>query len=125
VLLILLPGPAAAGPYTFTEIANTTDPIGFHDFLQPPSINDNGEVAFYARMAPLGTADVIFRGSGGPLTEIVRTTPGGVSPLQFTPPSINNTGTVAFVGARPQQFVPGGVAGYFTGSGGPLTEIHV
>jgi len=81
------------------------------------SMNDAGTAAFVAGREA-GVNFGVFRGNGGPVTNIADTqSHGGFSINSFGPTSINNLGVVAFQAATPSS------AGIFTGSGGPITSI--
>ena len=95
-----------------------------------PSINDNGEVAFKSSLSGTAANDGIFRGSGGPLTQIVRkgqTVAGdgvGTYDLLLSPGVFNDAGQVAFkanlIGTSAGAANNNGI---FRGSGGAVTEI--
>jgi hypothetical protein len=124
LLAALLTGPldgsSAAATYTYTNVADSSGPLGFlkadsFDFLSPPAISAGGVVAFSSTIDAGGTG--VFTGSGGALTPIAVTGDGGFALL--TPNvSINAGGVVAFTG----RLGPG-VDGVFTGNGGPVNTI--
>jgi hypothetical protein len=103
--------PANTGPYTFTNIADTTGPFNF--FNPVALINARGTVAFSAGLDAGGLG--IFIGSGGRITTIVDT--GGPLNATFFP-AINAGGTVAFVAE-----LDAGGKRIFVSRGGPLTTI--
>jgi hypothetical protein len=76
----------------FTTIATTAGPIGA--FLRPPSLGDEGVVAFHALLDG-GAGQAIMKGSGGPLTTVADTE-GPFSFFGFNGPSVNSHGLVAF-----------------------------
>jgi len=108
ILLFNLPvnGHTASTLYNFIPIADNS---GSFDLLFPPSINNNGTVAFLATLRSGGES--ILKGSGGPLTTIADTN-GPFSDFGRGT-SINDAGRVAFRGD----------SGVFTGDGGPLTTV--
>jgi hypothetical protein len=77
---------------TFTTIATTAGPIGA--FFRPPSLSDEGVVAFHALLDG-GAGEAILKGSGGPLTTVADTD-GPFSSFGFNGPSVNSQGLVAF-----------------------------
>lgn len=94
------------GSGAVTQIARTAQPMpggGSIDGVSWPTLNDAGQVAFYATItgAPASAAG-IFLGDGGPITKIARTGDGPVpgwiirsfDPVGGLP--INNSGWVAF-----------------------------
>lgn len=110
---------------TITAIATTNGPFsgfGVEDGRSSDqyslSINNNGSVAFIARLDAGGEG--VFASSGGPTTTIADTSPA--SPFRgFSGPNINDNGTVAFYAVqRPPQ---GYQQGIFTGTGGATTAI--
>jgi hypothetical protein len=142
--LALSVGNAAAIPYTFTNIADSSGP--FAEFGFWPALNNRGTVAFPARLDISGEG--IFTGRGGPITtipdsigrgagppsindsgmvafstggEIVTSKGGHTTTLYMVESfgglvSLNNHGTVAFAAFGPECCL-------FTGSGGPTTKI--
>ena len=98
--------------YTFTIIAEakggTSGPI--EEFAGNPTINNFGTVAFVARLPQevVSTREVVFTGSGGPLTTI-----GG-------PPGNRIAGSAAINDAGEVTFL-NGPTGVFKGSGGSVT----
>lgn len=119
-LSLLASQEAGATTFTFTKIADTT---GSFSFLQPPSINNKGKVAFEASLDAGGEG--IFTGSGGQITTITDTKKFATTttgPLSFSVPSINDRGTVAFTAVR-RTIEANVFVGIFTGNGGPLTTI--
>jgi hypothetical protein len=101
----------AGGPIT-TIATNGGTAFGF--FGGFPSINDAGQVAFWAATPGL-TDFVIHRGSGGATTLIASRVGEGFSTL-FDGPSMNSAGTVAMRGGPP--------VGVYLGSGGSLTPLY-
>jgi hypothetical protein len=119
------------GPLTDIVRAGQTTPDGsrlFELFSQNsvPVLNSSGQVAFDAYFnSPDGfTPQGIYRGDGGPLTEIARRgqpAPGGGT-LDYTfGPLINSAGQVAF-GAYTDEAAPNNRA-ILRGDGGSLTQI--
>ncbi len=115
----------ALANFSFVKIAdtNTTTADGDIKGILIPPVIDGGDVAFQAGMG--GSTVGIFRGSGGPLTKIVKSgdpAPNGVfNFLGTAAPSISN-GQVAFSGA----FGSGGLSSVhiFVGDGGdPATVV--
>ncbi len=106
--------PAAAVPYSFTQVAQTGGV--YSSFIYFPSINNGGEVAFSATLT--GGGEGVFRSTGGSATTIASTV---TSPQfgGFEDSSINDSGVVAF-GAVDTTLTALGV---FAGDGGPLTTI--
>ena len=101
-----------------TTIADESD--GFTSISGNPSINDFGAVGFDAN--PTGPdAELIARGSGGPLTEIARA--GNTQRFDsFTADvSLNNLGRVALTG----ELNADGDEGLFEGSGGPVATRYL
>jgi hypothetical protein len=86
--------PAPVGPYTFTNIADTTGPFSFFNAFAP--INEGGTVAFHAMLASGNFG--IFTGRGGTVTTIVEAG-GSITAPSF--PDINAGGTVSFVADLP------------------------
>ena len=89
--LALSAGNAAAVPYTFTNLYDTSGPFG--EFRTTPSLNNSGTVAFFA-ILDTGERGV-FTGSGGPTTTIADEG-GRFIELPPSSPSLNESGTVAF-----------------------------
>jgi hypothetical protein len=107
------PGTAAgATNYTFIKIADSAGQ--FSTFAASASINDSGQVAFFATLDAGGGG--IYVGKNGSITPIA-TTAGPYSALGATA-GINNSGTVAFHA----NFDAGG-SGILTSSGGTVTNI--
>jgi hypothetical protein len=108
---------ASADSYTLTKIADTSD--GFFFGTSPPSINNQGTVAFRALLSgnpALGFG--VFTGQGGSV-DLIADASGPLSGFVSSALSINDAGIVSFIaGLDP----PGGV-GIFAGSGGPLIPI--
>jgi len=113
VLLFALPYVVQAGPYTFTNIADSSGL--FSGFFTVAPVNASGTVAFSA-LLDTGGSGGIFTGSGGPTTTIAD--PSGPFAFFSEDVSINASGTVAF-----RAFPDAGGQGIFTGSGGPTTTI--
>lgn len=68
-------------------------------FYYPPSINNKGDIAFYATITGSGPASGIFLYSGGKVTAVAlagQSGPGGTFVGFKQPPAINNNGNVAF-----------------------------
>lgn len=93
-----------------------------------PEINDVGQVAFVAAIGGYG-ASGIYRGSGGPLTEIARIgdlAPGGGTYAAFrsaTSVAMNNAGEVAFL-ARLNTVAPGvQPSGVYVSDGSTVIEV--
>jgi len=76
-------------------------------FMGSPSINANGTVAFFSLRSERGAPAGIFTGNGGPLTNLVNSSPSGFT--GFGNVAINDSGTVVFRG-----ILPGGNEGVFT-----------
>jgi hypothetical protein len=115
ILLFNLPvnGHAESISYNYVLIADTS---GSLDLLFPPSINNNGTVAF---LATLQSGDKhVLAGNGGPLT-VIADTNGVLSDFGRVTP-INDAGTVVFRGT-----LDDGSKGIFTSNGGQLTTIAV
>lgn len=125
---ILLSGaPQGASALTFgaLAIADTRAGSAFHAFngdamflagySPAPSINNGGQVAFWAQ-TDTGSREGVFRGAGGTVTTIFETT----EPMQILNqlPAISPSGVVAFSGTGPD-----GVEGVWTGGGGALTGV--
>ena len=95
---------------SFITIASDPD-----HFVQKPSINEFGTVAFYDQFFDESFQQVfsVVTGSGGPLTTVADTT-GPFSGFGFRGPAINNDGDVAFFAELDSdEFPPPG--GIFTG----------
>jgi hypothetical protein len=111
-----------ADDYSFVEIARTSGlgESGFVEFLSSASINNLGEVAFFAKdgLAQLG----VYRSDAAGAETIAHTSGGVFNAFQGTP-AINDAGQVAFNGAL--QHPMGGIAGFgfFRGDGGAITTI--
>lgn len=118
-LSLVATGEAKANTYTFTKIADSYGRFSSFDF---PSINNQGTVAFRARLDVGGEG--IFTGSGGQTKTITTSSnfPSSISPVVFSIPSINDSGRVAFTAAR-QRLEGNAFIGLFTGNGGSLTTI--
>jgi hypothetical protein len=106
----------AAGPYAFTNIADTTST--YSEFYPSragriPSINNHGEVAFWAVLVD-GT-ETIRRRSGNQVDTIADNS-GLLSTIGS--PSISDNGVVVF-----NATADDGRAGVFAGSGGPVATI--
>ena len=112
VISLALPGSARAGQ-VFTNIIDSTSP--YTDFVGP-SLNNNGDVAFYAAIKTGGFG--IFR-SDGTTTTTIATTTGTQFGNVYGTPSINDSGVVAFTGSGSAG------TGIFAGSGGAVTTIAV
>ena len=108
--LALSVGNAAAVPYTFTNIVDSSG--GFGSFAGN-LVNNSGTVAFVGLLDTLEQG--IFTASGGPITTIADTS-GPFSDVFGS--SLNNSGTMAFL-----AYLDTGEQGIFTGSGGPTTTI--
>jgi hypothetical protein len=116
--------PALAG-YTYTRIA-TTD--GFLDSFNPPAINNQGSLAFFAWRDAGGQG--IYRADGTSLTTIAETADPGFYSLTgcgsfqlVNDPDISDAGAVAF---RAYTFDPDTwncVEAIYLGGGGPPTPI--
>ncbi|HEX2473617.1 MAG TPA: choice-of-anchor tandem repeat NxxGxxAF-containing protein [Lacipirellulaceae bacterium] len=107
---------SAAGPYAFTNIADTTST--YSEFYpsragRTPSINNHGEVAFWAVL--LDGTEAIRRRSGNQIDTIADNS-GMLSTIGS--PSISDNGVVVFAATADD-----GRAGVFAGSGGPVTTI--
>ena len=101
-----------------TTIADESD--GFTSISGNPSINDFGAVGFDAN--PAGPdAELIARGSGGPLTEIARAGSAQRFDSFTADVSLNNLGRVAFTG----ELNADGDEGLFEGSGGPVATRYL
>jgi hypothetical protein len=106
---------------------------GTFSFIGQFSLNNQGDVAFYAPViantfAGADDDEAIFRRGKFGLTQIVRenqTPPGGLGVFNsFTPPSVNSSGSVAFWGAIRNASTPLiSTHGIYVGSGGGLTKI--
>jgi hypothetical protein len=105
-----------AGPYTFTNIADSDGDFGFT--FGAPSINSAGTAAFITN---LDNGDIgVFSGNGGATT--IALVSGPFASLGFGDnPTINTAGTVAFRGILDA----GNDDGIFTGAGGATTTIHL
>lgn len=92
-LLCLLPGPAAKAQnrHDFTQIA--TNSRGYAGYSLA-SINSSGTVAFSGE--PVGEAEGVFTGDGGPLTVVANRVSLPGASFYSVGPAINDTGTVAF-----------------------------
>lgn len=113
VLTLALMGNArAAGPYTFTKIADSND--GFALFSPYPSINNHGMVAFSARNAAGET--FIYAGDGGPL-HLIADSLGAYSNV-FSVPFINDAGYVSHNAA-----LDSGGGGVYVSNGTTTTTI--
>jgi hypothetical protein len=107
---------SAAGPYAFTNIADTT--ATYSEFYplragRLPSINKHGEVAFWASL--LDGTETIRKRSGNQVDTIADNS-GILSMIRS--PSISDNGTVAFTATTDD-----GRAGIFVGGGGTITTI--
>ena len=105
-----------AQSYTYTLIADT-QPGVFNGLMGLPSINAEGRVAFWARLASNNVSGV-YTGTGGTPALIAHENGpiGGVFAYGLT--SINNYGEVAFYAG-----LDNGKTGIFKSNGGPLTTI--
>jgi len=118
-----------------TQMARTgqaaPDGNGIFSSLSTPTLNQSGEVAFWAEMIDTsgGTADDrgIFRASDGAMVQIVRR--GQVAPdgngtfnSPNNQPALNNLGQVAFFGSI-SNASGNASTGTFTGSGGFITQV--
>ena len=104
-------GSAQAAPvtYSFTKIASTNDGYTFLD--NTASINNNGEVAFWAR--PEGISEgIIYVYRGGGIQEVVPAS--GI----IDSPSINDDGVVAY-----RAFLSGGGQAINKSDGTTVTEV--
>jgi hypothetical protein len=97
---------------SFVTIADDSGPISF---VQYPSINAQGVVAFQAFLDDGGAA--IYTGTGGPLTTIADTS-GQFASFGFNTPSINDSGVVAFT-----AFLDNGQQGLFVRSGSTMRRV--
>ena len=117
--LLSWPTSTAAGPYTFTIIADTNSEQ-FGRVSGAPTINNNGEVAFFGCQVDCAKdINGIYKGDGGIITTIAETF-SGFDPTNNTA-TINDHGNVAVVGVLDTGLGPR--AGVFVGDGGPLTII--
>jgi hypothetical protein len=102
-----------------TTIANTSGQFaGFVTglgFRESPSVNDAGQVAFFASLDSGGSG--VFVGDGATTTPIALAS-GGFGFVGT--PSLNSSGVVAFPASRP--LTDGGI-GIYVGSGGAVTPI--
>ena len=96
-----------------TTIATTAGPF---NTVQNPDINNSGTVAFSGALDPGPLPQYVASGTGEPFTIIAQTGVGGFTLLGLLNVAINDAGVVAFRGFNP-------TAGFFTGSGGPVTTI--
>jgi hypothetical protein len=109
--------PAQAVTFTFTKIADNSGPFSF---INGPSINDAGTVAFVAGLDAGGQG--IFTGNGTTTTTIADSS-GSFSNF-FSGTSINNSGTVAFTAildTLDTRDIP--EVGVFTSNGTTTTTI--
>jgi hypothetical protein len=96
-------------------------------FTDVGPLNDAGQVALAAVLDSTGASSAIFRGDGGPLTQVARegqAAPSGDGNLDSLPLSnlaLNNAGQVAFTATM--TGASGGIVGVFRGDGGPLTQV--
>ncbi len=111
---LLATAPAALAQYSFTLIADSTNPA-FSSFGLSPSINSTGMVAFHARFDSQN--DGIYTGAGGPTTAIALS---GEAFSYLGKPSINDASTVGFWAQ-----LNGGGNGIYTSAGGATTAIAV
>jgi len=112
----LPPCSVEAVPYAFTNIADTSGPIG--SFVFRPTISNSGTAAFVVNLDAGGQA--ILKGNGGALTTIADTTGPFSTFITVGPPviSINSSDTVAFI-AVPDI----GGDGVYKGDGGPTITV--
>src|SRR5688572_926057 len=114
VALTLLVGapPAAADPYSFTRIADSTNSL---DFLGHENVNSSGTAIFRAS-PPRGGPTTFYSGSGGPLTTVANYS----GPFSgFGVADINDAGTAVFNAA-----LDAGGNGIFTRTGlGPFATV--
>jgi hypothetical protein len=100
-----------------TTIAETTPESGF--FRGNPSMNDSGQVSFWALSTDVGQR--ILRGDGNTLTTIAATSKQMKGFANFgNNTSINNGGEVAFDGQ-----LGNGAMGLFSGTGGATTTHYL
>ncbi len=114
--LLIAAASGQAQSYTYTLIADT-QPGVFNGLMGLPSINAEGRVAFWARLASNNVSGV-YTGTGGVPTLIADENGpiGGVFAYGLT--SLNNFGEVAFYAG-----LDNAKTGIFKSSGGPLTTI--
>ena len=103
------------------------DGNGSFDTFNTTELNDVGQVAFSASLSGTPTAvddSGIFRGAGGPITQIARggqVAPHGIGNLyQFSTRALNSAGMVA---VHASLIYSDGNRGIYRGDGGPLTQI--
>lgn len=120
----LLISSEATATYTFTKIADNTGSFFGSFDSPPPSINNQGTVAFRAelRESKIGIfrKNGIYTGDGGRLTTIATTDDNS---LNLFGTSINDSGTVAFTSVLRRLEQNSIFLGLFTGNGGKLTTI--
>ena len=121
IIILSLAIPGAWAQYTFTVIAETSNP-GFSDFEQGyalgPTIDSQGRIVFVAYIIGRNPFfNAIYSRNGGALTTIADSI--GTNLQTLTSPVISGW-TVAF-----QAYIGGGgkESGIFTGNGGGLTTV--
>ncbi len=134
LLTLVAVGQAEAGYYTMTPIATDDTPIGpggegFYNF-GPPTINNNGDVAFMAvtnrwfnnPAFGYGYMQGVYVGNGGALTTVADSDTGSgwysFGTTGAAVPSINSSGQVAF-----HAITATGAKGIYRATGSSVTTI--
>lgn len=120
---------AGSGPFTslhtgsggaLTTVADTSG--AFRSFnYDSPAFNDQGTVAFIARLQAGGSG--VFTSSNGIINALYDSTSGAFQNYSFGSVDLNDADQVAFTASRSTTGTMAGINGVFSGNGGPAATI--